>query len=76
MIISLSSAPGDYTSTVQSLTFSPTITQINVSIAISSDDINEAVEQFFASLSISGDVSIELDPLSAVIMIIDDDGEG
>ena len=71
-----STAPGDYTSTTQILTFSPTNTRSTASIFIRDDNVNEALEQFFASLALlSGSGNIQFSPRSAVIMIADDDGK-
>ena len=70
-----SSAPGDYVTTTQLLVFGPAVTQINVSLPIADDDVNEAVEQFMVELVFDGDSSIVLAPSTAVVMIVDDDGK-
>ena len=49
-----------------------------MSISIEDDNVNEALEQFFASLifeSTGLDGSIQLSPDTAVVMIGDDDGK-
>ena len=47
-----------------------------MSIAIEDDDINESFEQFFTSLTfVNGDANIHFSPLTAVVMIADDDGK-
>ena len=47
-----------------------------MSIAIEDDDINESLEQFFTSLTfINGDSNTQFSPLTAVVMIADDDGK-
>ena len=71
------SAVSDYQATTQVLTFSGTTTQHNISISINDDDANEGPEQFFIGLefqSVDVDSTITLSPNTAVIRIIDNDG--
>ena len=71
-------APGDYEPTTELLTFSATNTEYDVSISIEDDNVNEALEQFFAGLtfeSTGSDGSIQLSPDTAVVLIGDDDGK-
>ena len=62
-------------STTQQLIFGPTVAQINVSLTVPDDDVNEPIERFFVELMFDGDSRIELDPSNAVVMIVDDDGK-
>ena len=68
-------AGGDFSQVTQQLTFSPTNTQTSVSIPIRDDSITELMEQFFASLSFGGNANIQFNPMTAVIMIDDNDGD-
>ena len=74
--ISLTTAPDDFGSSSQPLTFTSSNTQRTVFIPITNDNVNEGLEEFFANLmvmSVNGNVAV--DPSSAVVMIIDDDGK-
>ena len=75
--LSTDTAPEDYDSTTELLTFSSSNTQHSVLIPIANDDFNEALEQFFVGLTFDdGDNrNIEVQPPAAVIMIIDDDSK-
>ena len=68
-------APTDYTSTSQLLTFSATNTREDVTIPITDDNIDEAVEQFLGRLTLeTSGVSVQLSPQETEVQIIDDDG--
>jgi len=67
--------PTDYTSTTQLLTFSATNTREDVTIPITDDNIDEAIEQFLGSLTlVTSGVSVQLSPQQTEVRIIDDDG--
>lgn len=59
----------------QLLSFSSTTTQTSVSIPIVDDKNTEVMEQFFASLSFGGNANIQFNPMTAVVMIDDDDSK-
>ena len=70
------SAPGDYTSLIgRLLTFSATTTRQTVDVSITEDAVNEGMEEFFAELTIVGNVAngIQLSPNEAAIQIKDED---
>ena len=68
-------APGDYTSVTQLLTFTPSTTQLSVSIPIIDDNVVESTEAFISQLTglIPSDAAVILSPNEAVIQIIDND---
>ena len=68
-------AGGDYTQVTQLLTFGPSNPQQTVTIPIENDVITETMEQFFVSLSFAGNGNIQFNPMTAIIMIDDDDGK-
>lgn len=58
------------------MTFGPSSSEISIAISIVDDDINEAVEQFFARLALADQntgVDVELNPDKTTIEIIDND---
>lgn len=71
-ITALHTAPGDYGSVNQVLSFSPSVTRIPVSITINEDDIDEPVENFFLDLILvsPGDDDIQLSPNEAEVRIM------
>ena len=64
----------DYAGGSYDLTFDGSATALRVNISLTNDDVNEAVESFFARLSTSDD-DATLSPTMAVIEVTDDDGE-
>ena len=74
MILYIFSAPADYTSLTQLLTFNPSTTRHSVSIPITDDSVFEPTERFIVRLSdITSDINVAIRPTEAVIEIIDDD---
>ena len=76
-ITSTTSGPEDYGSPSDSiLTFSPGTTSVPVSISIDNDNIDEVLENFFASLTLisSEEDNVLLEPNEAEIFIVDNDG--
>ena len=68
------SAPADYTSITQLLTFNPSNTRHSVFIPITDDSVFEPTERFSVQLSnITSDVNVAIRPTEAVIEITDDD---
>lgn len=68
-------ARGDFTPVTQLLSFSSTTTQTSVSIPIQDDKNTEVMEQFFVSLSFGGNANMVFNPMTAVVMIDDDDSK-
>ena len=60
--------------TTQTLTFDRNNNRFEVTISLTNDDINEAVESFIARLS-TLDNDTMLSPAMAMIEVTDDDGE-
>ena len=71
-----SPAPADYTSMSQQLTFSATNTQVEVTIPISDDNIDENLEHFLGRLTLlASDVTVQLSPQEVQVQIIDNNGK-
>ena len=70
-------APGDYTETRETFTFSPTESQFAINIPINDDDILERTEQFFARAElVSSDATgVIIMPDESVISILDEDSK-
>ena len=66
-----STAPDDYDTVNRVLTFSPSTTRVSVPISIVEDNIDETLENFFASLTLisSDGGSVQLRPDRAVVII-------
>ena len=71
------SAPGDYTETIQTFTFSPTESQFAITIPIIDDGILERTERFFARAElVSSDApGVIILPDESVITILDEDSK-
>ena len=68
--------PEDYTSVVEDLIFSPSITQIGVPIPIVDDNVSEGPEDFLSTLRlVTTGAAVNVDPAEAAITIGDDDSE-
>ena len=74
-IFLLCSAPDDYTSVSQDLTFQPGSDRQCVEVAIVNDDELENEEQFTVTITTEED-RVTLEPDSTTVTITDDDGEG
>ena len=70
----LSAAPGDYTPITMQLTFSDAMPSQTVPITITGDDMLEGPETFNVTLT-SSDNAVTVDPMSATVHIVDDDGK-
>jgi hypothetical protein len=71
-------APSDYAGISQVLTFSSSMTLQTVNVNIVDDDLLEIDEVFSASLALvnpDADERVQLQPDSAIVTIIDEDGE-
>ncbi len=67
-------APGDYTATVVSFTFSPRNTIRSASVPITNDALLEGAESFNGRLSTVAPRAT-LDPAQATVFIVDDDSK-
>ena len=70
----LSIAGVDYRPLDETLTFSETVTEITVNVALSDDNALEGDEDFNARLSTSSGSNVGLGP-DAIITIVDDDSK-
>ena len=70
----LSIAGVDYTPLDETLTFSKTVTEITVNVALSDDSALEGDEDFKARLSTNSGSNVGLGP-DAIITIVDDDSK-
>ena len=70
-------APDDYTTVVQTLTFNPTTNSVNITVPIIDDSLLEDDEMFFGFISNPSDSRVTLAPDRANVTIEDfgDDGE-
>ena len=69
------SAPSDYTSTSQSVTFAPNEQTRTVTVPIVNDQIDEGSESFSAEISLpSGSTGVNIGDAVATATIQDDDG--
>ena len=65
----------DYLPVDRLLTFSPSVSAINVSVTIIDDSVDELPETFFADLELITVTNVTIDPERATVTIEDNDGE-
>lgn len=71
----LHTAPEDYEKLTASLTFSPMINEVMVTVTIVNDDILEDNETFTGNLDAQDDEPVKLDPSVATVTIFEDQGQ-
>ena len=75
--ITLFVGPGDYTPVERSLTFTSSVQEHSVPVALTDDDLFEDSEYFFANLFLEPtDLNVQLDLAQAQLSIVDADGIG
>ena len=68
----------DYTSVVQSLTFSPNNTRLMIQVTIRDDNIDEDDEYLIGRLELDpagGEKNVQIQPDETRLLILDDDGK-